>query len=573
MAFNPIRFEISPMGKSDTTNELHECTYVTPNQCSLPKDDKLNFMNVNIRSLSKKFEKLEECIKLLNHDLTVIGVSETHLKENPEKKFHLPGYKLECVHRVGRQKGGVCMYISDKIKYKLRKDFCNANSNYESCFIEIENMKTKNAIVGVIYRAHTAINDFLSDIDPVFHKINAENKPAYIMGDFNIDLLKVDSDKAHHDYLDLIYSYSLIPTIYKPTRITETTATIIDNILTNDVNIVKAFILITNLSDHLPNILSTSKELNGLQSEKQKVTYKRKHTNENVSKFKQKLSEVNWQERLNNINADDDYKKFVNIFNDIYDECVPLRKCSGNRKKEPKLPWITKGLLKSINNKNKLYKQYLSKPNPDRLQKFKTYRNKLHTLIRKSKRKYFFNKFERVKNDMKQTWKIINNIIGRSKNRSFECKFKTNDGNIITNPQHICNHFNDFFVNVGPELASKIHHSGKDYFDYLNYANVTTNSMYFKPIVEKEIVKIIGKFNPNKSAGHDNIGNYIIKNVAPEIAKPLAMIFNLSISTGIVPENLKKAKVIPIYKKEDSEVFSNYRPVSILPCFSKVLER
>ena len=67
--------------------------------------------------------------------------------------------------------------------------------------------------------------------------------------------------------------------------------------------------------------------------------------------------------------------------------------------------------------------------------------------------------------------------------------------------------------------------------------------------------------------------NFIIKKVANEIVKPLTMIFNLSISTGIVPEMLKIAKVVPIYKKDDAEKFSNYRPVSLLPCFSKILER
>ena len=94
--------------------------------------------------------------------------------------------------------------------------------------------------------------------------------------------------------------------------------------------------------------------------------------------------------------------------------------------------------------------------------------------------------------------------------------------------------------------------------------------MYMKPIVELDIAKIIDKFNPNKSAGHDNIGNFIIKKVKSEIIKPLTQISNLSLSSGIVPEKLK---VKQIYKKGDSALFSNYRPVSLLPCFSKILER
>ena len=79
-------------------------------------------------------------------------------------------------------------------------------------------------------------------------------KQTYIMGDFNIDLLKVDDHRPTHDYLELIFSYSLLPTctIYKPTRITETTATIIDNILTNDENVIKSSILVTDITDHMP---------------------------------------------------------------------------------------------------------------------------------------------------------------------------------------------------------------------------------------------------------------------------------------------------------------------------------
>ena len=156
------------------------------------------------------------------------------------------------------------------------------------------------------------------------------------------------------------------------------------------------------------------------------------------------------------------------------------------------------------------------------------------------------------------------------KKQSAHNKFKDDNGNVFINPEDISNQFNDFFVNVDPKLASNIQSTGKSYFEYLK--NPINSSMYMKPIVEMDITKIIEKFNQNKSAGDDNIGNFIIKRVAKEIVKPLTQIFNLSISTGSVPEKLKIAKVILIYKKRDAEIFSNYRPVSLLPCFSKILE-
>ena len=117
----------------------------------------------------------------------------------------------------------------------------------------------------------------------------------------------------------------------------------------------------------------------------------------------------------------------------------------------------------------------------------------------------------------------------------------------------------------------KYPNTGKNYFDYLH--DMKSNGMFMKLIVELEIMKIVDQLKPNKSAGHDKIGNSIIKKVSDEIVKPLTCIFNLSLSTGIVPENLKVAKVLSIHKKDDATVFSNYRPVSLLPCFSKILEK
>lgn len=258
MCFNPLRYESIEKNEIENDYKCNECSYMTPEQFNsntVENNSAFTCLNVNVRSISKNFEKLKECLKATNHDFTVIGLSETHLKGKPPEYYNLSGYKMEYVNRVGRGKGGVCMYVSNKVKYKTRKDLCIANSDYESCFIEIERKNAKNILVGVVYRAHTSIDNFTSDIDKVFNKMNSENKITYVMGDFNIDLLKDDTNRPIHDYIDLIYSYSLIPTIYKPTRITKTTATLIDNILTNSENVQKSAIFVTDISDHMPTAL------------------------------------------------------------------------------------------------------------------------------------------------------------------------------------------------------------------------------------------------------------------------------------------------------------------------------
>ena len=86
------------------------------------------------------------------------------------------------MNRVGRNSGGVCLYIRNDIKYKLRTDLCRANSNFESCFIEIENNNCRNILVGVIYRAHTSIDIFNADVNHVLQILSKENKNYYLVG-------------------------------------------------------------------------------------------------------------------------------------------------------------------------------------------------------------------------------------------------------------------------------------------------------------------------------------------------------------------------------------------------------
>ena len=154
-------------------------SYTTPDrfESTMPlKKDTFTCLYVN-KCLSKGFDKLRECLKATNHDFTVIGISETHLKGNPLEYYNLPGYKMEYVNRVGREKEGCVYMLMTKLNLKLAgKDLWVANANFESCFIEIERQNAKNILVGVIYRAHTSIDDFTLDFEKVFNKLSQKTK-------------------------------------------------------------------------------------------------------------------------------------------------------------------------------------------------------------------------------------------------------------------------------------------------------------------------------------------------------------------------------------------------------------
>ena len=133
------------------------------------------------------------------------------------------------------------------------------------------------------------------------------------------------------------------------------------------------------------------------------------------------------------------------------------------------------------------------------------------------------------------------------------------------------NSFNQFFVNVGPELAERIPDPGTSGEDYDKLLERNPYSMFLKAVEEKEILDIVTKFKNKKSTDLNDLDMTLVKKVIEGISKPLTFICSLSFQTGTFPN--KTAKVIPLYKTGNKHDFTNYRPVSLLPQFSKILEK
>ena len=137
----------------------------------------------------------------------------------------------------------------------------------------------------------------------------------------------------------------------------------------------------------------------------------------------------------------------------------------------------------------------------------------------------------------------------------------------------MANEFNTFFATIGSKLASTIDTRNKrSYKSYLTKTILTT--FKFNCTLEPEdISKILTSLKTKNSTGHDGISVKLLKTISPGLIKPLTLIINQSLFTGIFPDTLKIAKVIPLYKKESRELVDNYRPVSLLCAISKLFER
>ena len=560
-----------------TTNEFIDETKqisgLTDNSSNSNNTDKNNFnnscfslMHTNVRSLHKNYDELNTLLSTLNDfKFSAIGITETWLHSNSPPIFNLDDYILLRADRKTSRGGGVAIYLYNQLKYFGRPDLHIEGA--EDIFIEIVNSKDKNIVIGVIYRPPSnPIDIFLDKLDDSLNSISKDNKLIYLMGDFNIDLLSPTHQQISSRLCNIFTSFSLHPHINKPTRITQTSSTLIDNIFSNVID--RKFIngiLYSDISDHLP-IFTLTKLTNHVREANNIHTLRRQENNQNIELLKTDLAQEHWLDIYEENDVNEAYNKFLTKFIFYYNRNIPL--IQNKPCKKIKHPWITKGIMTSIKTRNRLYKKALHEPSNDNHNKYKTYRNKLTSLIRLSRKKYYSERIESNINNNNNLWQIVKDLIGTKTNAS---NTFINEGKEITDPEQISNIFNSYFVNVGPKLASQIQNTNGDFNKYLS--EPFHKSLFLRPTNHQEVLNIVKSLKSSLSTGYDGISVNLLKKIIHFIINPLIHIFNLSMISGVCPDSLKIAKVIPIYKKDDSSLVTNYRPISLLPALSKILEK
>ena len=198
-----------------------------------------SILHLNIHSVKRHIEELKIIINLLNFKFDVIALSESKIQKGttPIIDISLEGYQSPIGTPTEATKGGVLLYISNKLNFKPRPDLnIYQAKRVESIFVEIVNKNKSNDIVGVVYRHPSMCEEDFNEnlLRNLVHKLsNEKNKNTYIAGDFNFDLIKVSSHQATADFYDLLSSNFLLPMILLPTKINSVTDTLIDNTFTN----------------------------------------------------------------------------------------------------------------------------------------------------------------------------------------------------------------------------------------------------------------------------------------------------------------------------------------------------
>ena len=234
-------------------------------------------------------------------------------------------------------------------------------------------------------------------------------------------------------------------------------------------------------------------------------------------------------------------------------------------------PWITGAILKSVKRKNRLYKQKIKNPTEKNIRRYTEYRNRLNHLIRYSKKKYFKSLLEKSQGNLHATWNAINVILNKRKSKKSDVSFLQHNGRCYKDGNSIASLFNDFFTNVGPSLAKKLPRSKKSFKHWLN--TVSNCKFILQPVSEFAVLDLIYQLKSSKSIGFKDLNTKHIQSIAEYIYQPLCYLFNTSILIGKFPDRMKIAKVIPLFKAGCKSIVSNYRPISLLSDFSKLLEK
>lgn len=215
-------------------------------------------------------------------------------------------------------------------------------------------------------------------------------------------------------------------------------------------------------------------------------------------------------------------------------------------------------------------KQNLSKEfNERKNDEYKRYRNKLTNLIKITKQQYYKEKIDITNKDPKKMWRLLKEVCNEEYAKSSDSNIKLNINNsIITDKQIITNEFNDFFVKIGEELSTKCKSNEHKYNKIKSI-----NSLFLNEVTENELIKHIHSLKNNSSPGPDRIHTITIKNIHINILKPLNYIFNKIYTEGYIPKYFKESIVIPVYKNGDKLDKNNYRPISTINNFAKLLEK
>ena len=471
--FSNLIHHISPNIENEIDIINHSTYYNDDDFKDVLKNTKseLRILNLNCLNLNTRFDLLKLFLVDvdINSQIDCITLQGTCFNENTDLTFYnIPGYSLISNPCRLSTHCGVAIYLHEKFSYE-RKFVDIFSTVFENLTIEIcrnDSTPDKYLISTVFRPPKPLIEDlmtFIGEFSSFLRDVHSRYNKAYICGDMNINLLKINENPSYNLFYENLTAHSFMPLITLPTRLSDTCDTLIDNIFTNNSDHHHTNCILTRVvSDHQMTCCMLSKNTieknTNLLIEVETIN---QHTLENM---RYDLNQQNIYSKLyhnGEATVNENCEIFINILLEAKNKHIPKIMRKYNKRKDKKEKWITSELLNQINLKNDMYVEWKSQSTSidiynSRKINFKTFERIVNKNIDTAKKKFYHDTFNSYKNNIKKTWTTINDTLGRGRNQSKLPTYIVDNEKKMTNPEKIANTFNNYFANIGTNLASTI---------------------------------------------------------------------------------------------------------------------
>lgn len=513
-------------------------------------------LHVNIRSIRKHWCEFQLAIDSVRFIADVFVLTEINIHDEDVGQFSLPGFNSTFYTRDKKRGGGIAVFLKDDLL------FSEVKFSFRSCESVSLHILTSvyNIYLLAFYRPPSGnVSEFLCDLRDCLQTL-PNNASLCLVGDFNIDLLK-PSRALVCEYLTLLADHGIEPVILAPTREellgNRLVISSIDHInLRSSTLTTKAAVISYKLSDHY--FIGCQLEFPGDAS---LTGINNKHHVEIVDRhsFDNYISTYDWYTFQHSVSRSDIYLNFVQLFKQFTEAS---KKIIVVKQRKDNIRWLNKDILSAIKLKEIAWKRCRRSPHNSSFKaEFRTIRNRVNALIRSAKRLYFQKQFSESRRNSVKTWSLINELRGVT-----SPQFQNFDSAFGPNSLATANTFNDFFASFSGSARQSATAS-------FSPPSPTSASAFLPPMTSQDLESIILGLRPNKSPGYDGICLSDLRRNFRYIQDTLLLMFNTMIETGSIPIELKTAIVKPLFKGGQRGQVENYRPISILPCLAKILEK
>ena len=435
---------------------------------------------MNIRSLNANHSKIFQFIAALNFPFDVIILSEIWTYNISLYSNLFQDYNFYYSLPANSSIGGVGAFIHNSFTVTERKDITFAPPSQglaEIIFLQISKLNFQCLIGGVYRHPGSNMSTFTTNLELLMQSpaLSRYKFDCLLTGDFNVDLLKFESHPEVSRFLDILINYNFMPASILPTRITDTSSTLIDHLYYRSNAINPSLILqnalngclVTDITDHLANFLVLPLPM--IKTIIPDRPLIRIFSKTNKDYFLNELNSCDWATLVyNNSDVDIAFNNFSSTLQLSYEKCFPLTRLSRKRSKDKK--WVTPGILKCINHKNSLYKKWIISKNTIDKEQYKAYLTVFNRTIKVAQSSYYLRTFDKSTNSIKSLWKEINKLCCSHNTSATSNITKLNvDGSIVSDSNLMADGLNKYFCNIGSKLVSQLPTTcdGLDFKEYL----------------------------------------------------------------------------------------------------------